>query len=285
MTLQNNISVEHLGKKYSNFHLSDISFTVKPGQIVGLIGENGAGKTTLISLLLNQIQRDTGEVKYGEEDIMDAKAEIKNQIGIVQDDIFFYDKLNAQDINRILKRIYTNWSLKIYNSFLKKFNLPIDKPICNYSKGMKTKLLLSTALCHQAKYLILDEVTSGLDPVVRHEVMTMLREYANRGNSVFFSTHITSDLEGFSDKVIFLHHGKIIFDEFTENLNTKQMIIECSEEEMQSIPAQFLESTLKVGNKYHALITSDFPKEQYHFPIKIASLDDIMLMYIKGENE
>ena len=211
--MENNIELQNVSKKYKDFELKNISFNVPQGCIVGLIGENGAGKTTTIKSILN-ITKSEGTVKIFGKDSVENEKEIKEEIGVVLDDSFLSDYLTAKHVNSIMKEFYKTWNENKYVSLLKKFNLPTDKLIKDFSSGMKMKLKIATAISHNPKILILDEPTSGLDPVVRNEILDIFRKYIEEDEtrSILLSTHITSDLEHISDYIVFIEKGKLIFN-------------------------------------------------------------------------
>ena len=209
--MNNIIEIKEINKKYNTFSLKNISFTVKYGKIVGLIGQNGNGKTTIIKCLLNLISFQ-GEVNIFGKEINQFENDIKEDIGVVFDQFPFDECLNARKISKIMKSIYKKWSEQKYKEYLEKFQLSQVQKFKEYSKGMQTKLMLAIALSHEAKLLILDEPTSGLDPIFRKEILEELKRFVEEGDkSILFSTHITSDLEEVADNVIFVNNGEIIF--------------------------------------------------------------------------
>ena len=202
---ENAIEIKDLTVKYDGFTLDAINFNVAKGSIMGFIGQNGAGKTTTIKALLNIIKRDKGSVKLlGLDNIKDEVA-IKQQISAVFDEIPFQEQLNAKNINTIMKEIYTEWSSETFFQYLDRLTLPSKKKIGAFSKGMKMKLQIAVALSHNAKLLIMDEATTGLDPVVRNECLDIFMEYLqDENNTILMSSHITSDLEKVADSVTFI---------------------------------------------------------------------------------
>ena len=196
------IAVEHLNKQYQvkhggeGFALKDISFSLPQGTILGLIGENGAGKTTLIKLLLNAIAKDSGNIRFWGKDMQTAEKEIKSQIGVVLDEGFFYEGVTPQQVGKVLSNVFLNWDDALYQSYLERFSLPTGQQIKEFSKGMKMKLSLSSALAHHPRLLILDEPTGGIDPVCRNEILDLFLEFVqSEENSILFSSHITGDME------------------------------------------------------------------------------------------
>jgi len=210
--MTNALEVKGLRKSYGDFRLDAVSFTLPAGYIMGFVGQNGAGKTTTIRCILNMAAREGGEISiYGLDNIGDELA-VKQELAAVFDEIFFVDTWRVGEVENAIKGFYDRWDSKLYTEFLQKFELPPRKRVKELSRGMKMKLMLAAAMSHGAKLLILDEPTSGLDPVARDELLDILREYIADGEkSVFFSTHITSDLERIADYITLIEHGKIFY--------------------------------------------------------------------------
>jgi ABC-type multidrug transport system ATPase subunit len=185
------LQVKNLCKNYNTFQLRNVSFSVPKGSIMGFVGENGAGKTTTIKLILNEIKRDGGSISvFGFDNIKDERK-IKEQIGVVFDDCYFHKEFTATDISKILGKVYATWDKNLYATYLKKFNLAADKKVSEYSKGMKMKLSIACALAHKPKLLILDEATSGLDPIMRSDILDIFLDFIqDEEHSVLFSSHI-----------------------------------------------------------------------------------------------
>ena len=169
------ILVEDLSKSFGGFTLDHISFKVPKGRIVGFIGENGAGKSTTIHLILNELKKDSGEIKIFGTDHTDCS--VKEQIGVVFDECNFHDVFTAKNMEKILSGVYRSWDSSLYRQYLKRFGLPSDQPVGTFSKGMKMKLAIAVAFSHHSKLLILDEETSGLDPVMRDDILNMLLDF------------------------------------------------------------------------------------------------------------
>lgn len=223
------LKIENLRKQYDGFTLNDIYLEIPAGKIVGLIGENGAGKTTLLSLLLGQVHKDAGTVQFFDGKDALSEREIKMQIGYVLDECCYHSKLKAKHISSVLKSIYDNWDDTEFRRLLTRFSVDYSMKIGEMSRGTKIKLMLAAALAHNPKLLILDECTSGLDPIVRDDVMEILKGFIkDKDNTVFFSTHITSDLEKIADDVAFLHHGNLIFYESVQTLMNRFCIVTCT---------------------------------------------------------
>ncbi|MCL2775492.1 MAG: ABC transporter ATP-binding protein [Oscillospiraceae bacterium] len=206
------LEVQGLCKTYGDFKLNSVSFMLPAGYIMGFVGQNGAGKTTTIRCILNMATRESGEIKiFGLDNIRDELA-VKQELAAVFDEIFFVDTWHVREVEKAIKGFYSGWDGKLYNEYLKKFELTPEKKVKDLSRGMKMKLMLAVAMSHSAKLLILDEPTSGLDPVARDELLDILRDYISDGEkSVFFSTHITSDLERIADYITLIEHGKLFY--------------------------------------------------------------------------
>lgn len=216
------LEVHNLQKTFPGFILDHVSFSLEPGFIMGFIGPNGAGKTTTIKLILNLINKDGGEIKVFGLDHIQKEREIKNKIGFVFSENHYYDELTLGEIKRVVVALYQDWEEDTFQRYLRDFSLPLNKKVGEFSSGMKMKMSLAFALSHKAQLLVLDEPTSGLDPIVRQELLTVLRDVvAEEDKSVFFSTHITSDLDRVADYITFIHEGAIILsspkDDLVEN--------------------------------------------------------------------
>ena len=284
--MRNNIELQKVSKKYGDFELKNFSFNVPEGCIVGLIGENGAGKTTTIKSILN-ITNSEGIIKVLEKDNKQKGKEIKEEIGVVLDDSFLSEYLNAKQINAIMKDVYKNWDENKYFDYLKQFNLPKNKLIKEFSSGMKMKLKITTAISHNPKILILDEPTSGLDPIVRNEILDIFRKYIQEDEtrSILLSTHITTDLEHISDYIVFIEKGKMVFNLPTSELLENYGIVKCSNEDFMKIQQSDYIKFKKEKYQYEVLI-SDKNKFKQKYNIKTIdkpSIEDIMLFYIKGD--
>jgi len=229
--MENALEVRGLCKDYKDFSLRSVSFTLPAGGVMGFVGQNGAGKTTTIRCILNMAVRSGGEIKvFGLDNIRDELA-VKEDVAVVFDEIFFVDTWRLKDVEAIIKGFYSNWDSGLYNDYLRKFELPSEKRVKELSRGMKMKLMLAVALSHGAKLLILDEPTSGLDPVARDELLEILREYVADGEkSVFFSTHITSDLERIADSVTLIDNGRIFYTGTKDGLLEHFLIVKGAKE-------------------------------------------------------
>ena len=230
------ISVNNLTKRYPGFCLDNVTFTLPSGCIMGLIGENGAGKSTTIHLLLDLIRRDSGEIFLLGQDNRKNFQQVKEQLGVVLDEACFPEGIHAKDVNCIMKNSYRQWDEALYYGYLRRFQLPEKKPFKEFSRGMKMKLAIAVALSHHAKLLILDEATSGLDPIVRDEILDLFYEFIQEeDHSILISSHITSDLEKLCDYIAFIHRGKLLFCEEKDRLLERYGILHCSKRELEAL--------------------------------------------------
>ena len=280
------LEIKNLCKKYDNFELKNISFTLPKGMIMGFIGENGAGKTTTIKAILDIINSYSGEIKIFGLDNRKNEKEIKEDIGVVLDDMFFPEILTPNDINNTMQSIYKNWDTKMFNDYLQEFSLLPNKQIKTFSKGMRKKLEIATALSHHPKLLILDEPTSGLDPVARAEVIQIFQSILEKDDSsILLSSHITADLEHIADYITFINNGEIVLSKTTDELLDKYGIVKCSEKKFKNINKKDYIKYKKSKYEYEVLVPNkrEF-KTKYNISIidKI-TLDDLMVLMIKGE--
>lgn len=235
----NALEIKNLTKSYPGFTLDDLSLTLPSGCIMGLIGENGAGKSTAIKLILDMIQKDGGTVTIlGRDNRQDLQL-TKEEIGVVLDEAGIPECLNAKQVGQIMKHTFRTWNESRYADLLRKLAIPQDKPFKDFSRGMKMKLGIAIALSHGSKLLILDEATSGLDPVVRDEVLDMFMDFTRDENhSILISSHIVSDLEKLCDYVAFLHKGKLLLCEEKDRLLAEYGLIHCTAEELAQLPPE-----------------------------------------------
>lgn len=280
------LKVDNLTKKYDDFLLDKVSFYVPKGNIVGLIGENGAGKSTTINVMLDIIERDSGDIYILDSKKNKVNNEIREKIGVVFDGNNFPEDLTPQKLNNVLRAIYKNWEDKTFFEYIEKFNLPKTKKIKNFSKGMKMKLSISVALSHNAKLLILDEATSGLDPIVRDDILDTLLEFVQDENkSILISSHITSDLEKVADYIVFIHKGKVIFEETKDNLIYNYGIMKCKQKEFSYIDKEDIIRFRKMDYGYEILVKNknEMERKYPNYVMDNIKIEDIMLLYVKGE--
>ncbi|MGH4139694.1 ABC transporter ATP-binding protein [Clostridium sp.] len=239
--MENILEVLNLNKDFRDFSLKNVTFTLEKGCIMGFIGQNGSGKTTTIKLMLNAIGKTSGQIKILGKDNVKEEIFVKSQIGYVPDEDYFISSSTLQNHAKALRVFYDNWSDDIFNNYVSKWRIPLKQKISEFSKGMKTKAMFALALAHQPNLLILDEPTAGLDPVARIEILDILREFVSDGEkSVFFSTHITSDLDKIADYITLIHGGKIIESLSVDKLEEKYIVLTGGIEELNGLEHEFI---------------------------------------------
>ena len=283
---ENILEIDNLSKDYGDFVLDRVSFLLPRGAIMGLIGENGAGKSTTINCILNEIQKSSGKVLIFGKDHISDEIEIKSKLGVVFDENHFPDIFTPMEIGKYMSGIYPGWEWVVYRQFLEKFELPKDKKIKDYSKGMKVKLAFAVALSHKAELLILDEATSGLDPIIRDDVLDMLIDFVqDESHSVLVSSHIISDLEKVADYITFLHKGKVIFSHEKDDLVDNYGIVSCGAAIFDTLDKTEIIAYRKEDYQYKVLVKNR-DKAAKNYPKAIVSpamIEEIMLFYVNGE--
>ncbi len=273
------LKLENVTKEYNDFKLDNISINVPRGVIMGLIGENGAGKSTTIKLILDLMRRDSGIITVLGTDVCELKS-IKEKIGVVMDESCFPENLNVEEINKIMKRIYSTWNDERFFEYMKKFSIAERKPVKEYSRGMKMKLSIAAALSHDSEILIMDEATSGLDPIVREEILDIFLDFIqDESHSIFMSSHIISDLEKICDYITFIHKGRIIFSESKDVLIDNYGILKCSEEELKEVSPEAIKGIRKNKFGIEALVLKN--EISVSHVVDRANIEDIMLFYVK----
>lgn len=286
--MNSTLILKNVNKKYekSNFAIKDISFSVPEGSIVGFIGENGAGKSTTMNCILNVIRRDSGTIEIFGREMTDEDIDSRENIGVVYDSNNFPEYLTAKQLADILGRIYSKWDDFCFEQFLRRFGLPESQKIKSYSRGMSMKLAIAVALSHDSKLLILDEATSGLDPIMRDEILDVLLEFVKQENhSILLSSHITSDLEKIADYIVFIHNGEIILNKTKDELIYEYGVIRCSENDFHNILSEDILSSMKKDYQIDVLIKNRklIEKKYKNLIVDSVSLDEIMLLLVKGE--
>ena len=282
--MENALMVSGLTKTWKDFTLDNVSFNVPRGAVVGLIGENGAGKSTTINAVLGLIQKEAGQVSILGKEELDGGT--KEQLGVVFDGSNYPEILSPRKINRVMKNIYRSWDEQTYFRLLTRFSLSADRQIRQFSKGMKMKLAICAAFSHHSELLILDESTSGLDPVVRDDILDMLLDFVqNEEHSILMSSHITGDLEKIADYIVFIHEGRVVFSRPKDELLERYGVIKCGAAQFGALDKQDIIVYRKMDYEWQVLV-SDREKMQKKCPkalIVPASIDEIMLLYVKGE--
>ena len=278
----NGIKLTEITKDYGSFKLDKVSMTLPSGYIMGLIGENGAGKTTLIKILLGLIGKDAGEVQVFDRPFDAEDSDIREHIGVVMDECSFPEDMTTTQLDKVMASCYRTWDREAFAMRLDDFDIPKNKKIKTFSKGMKMKLSIAQALSHDSKLLVLDEATAGLDPVVREEVLDILQEFIqDEDRSVLISSHILSDLEKICDYITFIHKGKVLISDSKDSMLERYAIVRCGKENFEAIDkaaivavreGMFGMEVLALRDIVNpALITDD------------ASIEDIMVFLIKEE--
>ncbi|WP_298846778.1 ABC transporter ATP-binding protein [Clostridium sp.] len=284
--MDNILEIKNLNKTYKDFSLDDLTFNVERGSIMGFIGPNGSGKSTTIKLIMNLIKKNSGDIKIFGLDNIKHNKEIKQRIGFVYDDNYFYEELNIMEMKNIIRPFYKGWNDTLFEKYIKEFELPKKNKIKNLSKGMKMKLSLALALCHNAELIIMDEPTSGLDPVFRSELSDILCSVIQDENvSIFFSTHITTDLEKIADYITFINKGKLVFSRTKDDIIENYGIVKGSKELLDNdIKREFV--SIKENSFGFEALTKDVTKARKIFKgrgiVEKASIEDIMVYTVRG---
>jgi ABC-2 type transport system ATP-binding protein len=284
--MENVIEIKDVVKDYGDFKLDHISFSVPEGSVCGFIGQNGAGKTTTIKLILDIIKRDGGEIKVFGENIDVNSAALRENIGVVFDEMGFHDFMTAKDLNIMMKNIYKNWDEELFFEYLKKFSLPSKKKCGDFSRGMRMKLQIAVALSHHAKLLVMDEPTSGLDPIVRNEMINIFRDFVvEEDHTILLSSHITGDLEKIADEVVFIDGGKIVLAGNKDEILEKHAILKCKKDEVALIS-----KSLIVGMEQSSfgaeILVNDRNAAGKLYPkmvLESAALEEIMIYYVNSK--
>ncbi|MCE5002510.1 ABC transporter ATP-binding protein [Staphylococcus pseudoxylosus] len=280
--MENLLEIQNLNKSYkkSDFQLSDISLTLEPNEVIGIIGKNGSGKSTLINTLVGNRFKDSGEIRYFDKPITANDNQHKEHIGVVFDDLRVPNKLTIQDIDKVFSKIYKTWDSEKFFSIIKNFELPTTNEIASFSRGMRMKAALTIALSHDSKVLILDEATAGMDVSSREEVIEILEDYVAKGNGILISSHISEDIEQLATKLVFMKNGEIILEEKKDNLFNHYGILEQSKEEL-NIPNDILiASRVRKGSRISLIndrtaITDARPLE---------TIDDAIKLIMRGDS-
>ncbi len=281
----NAIEIRSLCKHYKGFSLDDLNLDLPYGCVLGLVGENGAGKSTTIRLIMDALERDGGTVSVlGTDNRSKEFLDLKEDIGVVLDETFVPEVINAKQMGKIMAGTYKNWDQAVYDGWIRRFELPLDKKFKDYSRGMTMKLGIAAALSHHPRLLLLDEATGGLDPMVREELLEVFADFAaEEGHAVLLSSHIVSDLERICDYIAFLHKGRLVLCEEKDLLLDKYGILKCSKEQLANIPEEAIHGRRVGTYGVEALVEREFmPRDAV---VDRASLEDIILYMVKGEQK
>ena len=281
----NAIELDKVTKRYSKFTLDNVSFNVPQGTIMGFVGENGAGKTTTIKAILDLIRTDRGTIRIWGYSPKNLPMKLKAKIGVVFDGSNLHENLTTENIALIMKNVYHNWDQKVFDNYLSKFKLP-NKKIKDFSRGMKMKLSIAIALSHNPKLLILDEATSGLDPMIRDEILDIFLEFIQEEeHTILLSSHIISDIEKIADYVTFIHNGKIVFSENKDDLIYRHGVIRCKREDVHKIDRNFIVGIRENCYGAEVLINNVdlFRRRNREFIPERTTIEEIMLFISRGK--
>ena len=282
--MENCIEINSVSKRYKSFALDNVSLCVPYGSVMGFIGENGAGKSTTIKALLGLIKIDSGSITVMGENASELSNATKEKIGVVFDTPPFPPSLTPKQLDKVQRGIYKTWDSEKFFDYIKRFELPDDKKIKSFSRGMGMRLSISAALAHSPELLVLDEPTGGLDPVVRAGIIDIFREFMlDEKHTILISTHITSDLDRLADYICFIHKGKVIFTEERDEMHDKYRILNCTDEQLALIDKEdiigirkgrFSSEVLTAAADKYPDIASDVP-----------TIDEIMVYFVGNEEE
>lgn len=279
----NALELQNVSRSFGDFSLQNVSLTLPSGCILGLIGENGAGKSTTIRLILDALRRDSGEIQVLGMDNRDPGFQaLKEDIGVVLDEAYFPETLNVAQLGKVLAATYRQWDQALFDDYLRRFELPQKRAFKDFSRGMKMKLAIAAALSHHPRLLILDEATSGLDPIVRDDILDIFSDFTRDENhSILISSHILSDLEKLCDYIAFLHQGKLLFCEEKDQLLNEYGIAVCTEETLHALPDAAFVSAERSVYGVRALVRRDAVPADC--AVERATIEDIILFLVKGD--
>ena len=286
--MENILELQQICKSFpkSNFILDKLSFSLPYGAILGFVGENGAGKTTTIGCILNTVRKDSGMVKLFGKEMRDIDTDIREKIGVVYDGDNFPGFWTAKQLSQVMEGIYTQWDNALFQKYLEDFHLPVKQKIKNYSRGMTMKLAIAVALSHHPQLLILDEATSGLDPIMRDEMLDVFLEFVQEeSHSILLSSHITSDLEKVADYITFIHNGKLIMTKTKNDLVYNYAVMRCKESQFLALDPGDIIAYRKRDFQIDVLVNNGKEAQRKYkgSVVDHVSVDEIMLLLVKGE--
>lgn len=286
--MENILELQQICKSFpkSNFILDKLSFSLPYGAILGFVGENGAGKTTTIGCILNTVRKDSGMVKLFGKEMRDIDTDIREKIGVVYDGDNFPGFWTAKQLSQVMEGIYTRWDNALFQKYLEDFHLPVKQKIKNYSRGMTMKLAIAVALSHHPQLLILDEATSGLDPIMRDEMLDVFLEFVQEeSHSILLSSHITSDLEKVADYITFIHNGKLIMTASKNDLVYNYAVMRCKESQFLALDPGDIIAYRKRDFQIDVLVNNGKEAQRKYkgSVVDHVSVDEIMLLLVKGE--
>ena len=285
---ENAIEIHGLTKRYDGFTLDKLSFNVPKGSIMGFIGQNGAGKSTTINAILNIVKADEGEIRVMGLDHIKDENEIKRNIAAVFDELPFNEQLNANDVDLVFRDLFENWDSETFFAYLDRFALPRKKKFGQFSKGMKMKLQIASALSHGAKLLIMDEATTGLDPVVRNEILDIFLEYLqDEENSILMSSHITSDLEKIADSVTFIDKGRLLLTGYKDEILENHGMLKCTKNDYATLDRDDIISARLNDFGADVMVADRFAAARKYSGLTIdkTTLEEIMLYYVNRDKK
>ena len=286
--MENILELQQICKSFpkSNFILDKLSFSLPYGSILGFVGENGAGKTTTIGCILNTVRKDSGMVKLFGKEMRDIDTDIREKIGVVYDGDNFPGFWTAKQLSQVMEGIYTQWDHALFQKYLEDFHLPVKQKIKHYSRGMTMKLAIAVALSHHPQLLILDEATSGLDPIMRDEMLDVFLEFVQEeSHSILLSSHITSDLEKVADYITFIHNGKLIMTASKNDLVYNYAVMRCRESQFLALDPGDMIAYRKRDFQIDVLVANGKEAQRKYKDAVVdhVSVDEIMLLLVKGE--
>ena len=282
------LEVQGLKKEFKTFSLQDVSFSLQEGCITGFIGVNGAGKTTTIKSILGLVLKDAGSIKLFGKEISKNERELKNRIGLVLDEGYFYEEMTMREMKSVIAPAYSNWDEIVFKRNLERFRLQPKQKIATLSKGMRMKFAIALALSHHADLLIMDEPTSGLDPLVRSELMNILLEFMkDDGKSVLFSSHITSDLDKVADVVILIDKGRIVLSEEKDILLDTHGLVKGDKRVLNDHTRNLFLTLRETEYGFEGLThnKADVRQRMKGVLIERPTIEDIMLGYVGGDED
>lgn len=285
--MENILELEQVSKSFpkSDFMLDKVSFSLPYGSILGFVGENGAGKTTTISCILNTVARDNGIIKLFGKEMSDKDTDMREKIGVVYDGDNFPVYWTAAQLSKVMRGLYTSWDNALFCKYLEDFHLPAKQKIKHYSKGMTMKLAIAVALSHHPQLLILDEATSGLDPVIRDDMLDVFLEFVQEeDHAILFSSHITSDLEKIADYITFIHNGRLIMTVSKNDLAYNYAVMRCRESQFLALDPKDIIAYRKKDYQIDVLVPNKKEAQKKYKDVIIdhVSIDEIMLLLVKG---
>ncbi len=286
--MENILELQQVQKTYpkSDFTLNSLSFALPYGAILGFVGENGAGKTTTIGCILNTVRKDGGTIELFGKQMQDTDTDIREKIGVVYDGDNFPGYYTPRQLDKVMAGLYTQWDHALFQKYLEDFHLPMKQKIKYFSRGMTMKLAIAAALSHHPQLLILDEATSGLDPVMRDEMLDVFLTFVQEENhSILLSSHITSDLEKVADYIAFIHHGRLIMTVSKDELIYQYAVMRCRENQFLSLDPADIIAFRKRDYQIDVLVADGKAAKRKYKDVVIdhVSLDEIMLLLVKGE--